>query len=396
LSSRSEGFDSHFDKVVHIAAFRLSSPEIFNLEANQFLFEGYPDTLIQKYLEIKQEYETNKPDIDRLIDNAIKNPRIRTTVENQFLLKSLASAQRKDERASNYYLAQATSHNPDARAIDIKRLFELDEESRKEIKDLKHEISDREAIKVAFSLEKIGVLLSVVSTFFLLSGYLYNYFLLGHFGIEVSKYFTLSDYLASSIESVRYSASGAAIGLISYFVGMHSASRKSYAQIEIERKRKDYWPHFMILVTVAAAIKFYLEDAEQFYFFAYLSILLLTLIVAPRISNYYFKDPIAALFSIVFVSSFSAHMYESIGREIHRLEHKSIEELKRYDISLKGTFPFQPSTVALIAENSTYLFLLDENRNIYIVPREQINYVAPRKKPINSLHPTSALTRRRG
>lgn len=371
----SEGFDEHFDKLVHIAALKLSSPEIFDLEANKFLFQGYPDSLIQKYLNIKREYEKNKNDIDQLVDLALKNPRIRITVEKHSLVKGFSSIQRKDEKASKYYLALARRYNQDASVIDVKRLFEVDEETKKELRDLKHEISDREAIKVAFSLTNIGAFVSVVSTFFLVTGYLYNNFLLGHFGIEVSKYFSLSDYLASSIEGVRYSASGAVIGLVFYFIGMHNASRKSYAQIAIERKRKDYWPYIILTATVTAALKSYLDDTEQFYNLAYMSVLVFTFIVAPWISKRYFKEPIIALFSIIFVSTFTAHMYESVGKEIYRLEHKSIEELRRYDISFKDNLPFDPSNVVLIAANSNHLFLLARDRKIYIVPRSQINYV---------------------
>jgi hypothetical protein len=385
-NSRSEGFDKQFDKLVQIAALKMSRPEIFDFESHKFLFQGFPDTLIQKYSEINEEYEKIKNDVDPFIDSTLKNHRIRRTIEMYALVNNFSSAQRKDEKESEYYLSLAKKYNPEASPIDIKRFFELDEETRKQIRTLKEEISDREAIKIALSLKDIGALVSIVSAFFLITGYLYNNFLLGHFEIEVSRYFSLSDYLASSIEGVRYSASATIIGLVFYFAGMHSASRKSYAQTEIERKRKDYAPYFIIVVTVALTIKYYLEDSEFFYSLAYASIFFIALFTAPWISRRYFKEPMIALTSIVFIFSFSAHMFESVGREIYRLEHKSIEELKRYTISFKGNVPFNTANVALIAANSSYLFLLDGVKNVFIVPKDQIDYVTLDKKQPSKSH----------
>lgn len=382
-NSRSDGFDKEFDKLVHIAALRMSGPEIFDLESHQFLFKEFPESLIQKYSEFKGEYQKNKNDIDFFIETALKSHHIRKTVETHFLVRNYSSIQKKDEKASEYYLSLAKKYNPEASSINTKQLFELDKEVRKQAKTLENEIADREAFKISLSLAKAGVLVSVASAFFLITGYLYNNFLLGHFRIEVSRYFSLSDYLASSIEGVRYSALATVVGLVSYFIGIHYESRKSYSQIEVERKRKDYIPHYLLAVTLASAIRYYFEDSESFYNAAFFASSIIILITAPWISKRYFKEPLVALMSIVFISFFSAHMYESVGREIHRLEHKSIKELRRYSISFKNTVPFDSENVTLIAANSSYLFLLDGAKNVFIVPKDQIEYVTLNKSQSN-------------
>jgi len=337
---KSEGFAEQLYTIIHIAAYRMANPEIFNLENNKFLFQNDPDSLIQKYLDIKCNYEKYKNDINQLIDCALENPRIRSTIEKYFIVESFLSNQIKNDRASQYYLKQARTYNPKASIIDFNSFFKSYKETKKEVRQLKNEVSDKEAIKFTISLSNIGVFITIVSTFFLITGYLYNYFLLGHFGIEISRYFTLSDYLGSSIDGIRYSALAAAIALVFFFIGMHSSSRKLYAQIEIEKKPINYIPYIIIVIISVPTFILYLKDEREFYFMVYLIILFLMMIVAPWISKRYFKNPIITLASIVFIMSFSAHLFLSIGEEIYQFEHKNIVELRRYEIVFKKKPPF--------------------------------------------------------
>ena len=126
----------------------------------------------------------------------------------------------------------------------------LRKEFRRKIKTLKSEIADRQTIKISLSTNGIGVVLSLVSCLFVVSGYLYNKFLLGALNIDVSLYFTIGDYLASSIESIRYSFVGAVIAVIIYFLGINNISRKSYWELEAKRTRKDYWAYFLVFTAI--------------------------------------------------------------------------------------------------------------------------------------------------
>lgn len=388
-NSRSQGFDKHFDKVVHLTALRMLNPEVFDIENHLFLFQGDTNSLISQCLDAKQEYEKNKNEIDQLVDAALKNPRIKDTVIKCFIVKNFTEIQKKDERASEYYQALAKRYDQDISRINVEHLSEIDGETRKEIKDLKNQITDREAFKISLSLANAGALVSIVSTLFLITGYLYNNFLLGHFGIKVSEYFSLSDYLASSIEGVRYAALAAAVALISFFIGMHMGSRRSYAQMETDKKQTDYSLLLIFIVWTALSVKLYLDDSEKFYPMAYSVIILIAFTLAPRISRHYFKEPNIAIFAIVFIASFSAHISESVETQIYRIEHNNIEDMKRYDISFKNPVPFDSSNITLIAANNSYLFLRDNKRKIYIVPKEQIQYVlVNERKPNKELQPT--------
>ena len=88
--------------------------------------------------------------------------------------------------------------------LTIRDLYSLKRTVRKKMVALRENIADREALKIEIATKEIMALLSVVSSFFLISGYLYNRLLFGEFGIDVSKFFTLSDYIASSVSQIGY------------------------------------------------------------------------------------------------------------------------------------------------------------------------------------------------
>jgi len=310
-NARLEGYDEKYDLIVHLTALKFLNPEIFEDNPPTFLFNDLRDELKRIYSDRKAEYVKNKDEVDSLIGAHKQNEHIVKIICRYNLVNHFTANYQKKNKEADYYLAKAQKIDPQASPLNNNDLFSLDRSLRKDINKLRGDIADRQAIKISLSMERVGGVISVVSTFFLISGYLYNHFLLGEFGIQISKYFALSDYFASSIEVIRYSASGAAVGLVSYFLGVHHASRKSYAQIEYERKKREYWPYMIFFASLAGLIRGYFVDLEIFYQASYVFIILATMYFVPRLAVKYFKEPLAAIFVLVFVTSYSAHMFSS-------------------------------------------------------------------------------------
>jgi hypothetical protein len=376
-ASRSEGFDEVFDKVVHIAACRLLMPEIFDSGVGEQLSERQRG-FVRKCDRIRNEYERNKEAADNLVASALRSEAVKATVTAHALVEGFCAVQSSDDVAAKYYLALAQKYDPEARSIDFHGLRLMARQTRKELRSLRYQISDREAIKIPLSSADMRTLASLASAFFLLSGYLYNYFLLGHFGIDVSKYFSLSDYLASSMDAVWYSASGAAIALVYYFLGMHSASRRSFAELKVLKERRGYVPYLLAALMLASAVQLRLAQSEQFYTAVFGVILIVTYPVVPWVSRRFFKEPLTATLAMVFVISFSGYMYESIARKIYRIEHGISRQATDYAIKLKNPVPIDGSKAVLIDANSSFLFLRGSNKEVYIVPRGQVEYVSVR------------------
>ena len=377
--AKSEGFDTHFDMIVHLAAIRICYPELVDVELSRHLSEISPESFLIPGSRLTSEYAKNQVEVDGLVEKGLHDSQIVSTAERYALVRAFFSAGKKDQAAADYYLSVARGYNPVATALGLEDVNALSSEIRAKNRQLKAAISEREAFKVNLSMINVAPIISGVSSIFLISGYLYNFFLLKHFSVEVSKYFSLGDYLSSSIDAIGYSASGALASLIMYFIGYHSASRESYAKFKIEAKARQTWTVLIVGISWFGTVWTYFQDSELFYHSMYTSILFSVFFIAPRISKHYFKQHIAAFFLIVFVSAFSAHMYESIGVEIYRIDHPKPNDPRRYDFCFKNDVPFDPSDMILIASNSNYLFILDQRKETVILPRDQVKYIKVHK-----------------
>lgn len=382
-----EGYDKEFDIVVNLSSLKLLTPEIFDDSPPKFLYENLPEELKKLYSDRKSEYVEKKNAVDSLVEKVEKDTDVIKLIESYNLLRHFEGSYLKKKDEADYYLSKAQKTNPTVTLLKPNDLFSLERSLRKDINRIRDALSDREAIKISLSIQNAGAVISLVSSVFLISGYLYNRFLLGEFGIEVSNFFTLTDYLASSIEAIRYSVSGAVIGMVSYFLGIHSASRKSVAQIEFERKKRQYWPYIILLISIFYAIFTYIRNSIVFYDSVYIIILFATMLSAPWLARRYFREAQVVSFIIVFIFTFSGHMFMSLGKTIHRLKYDSQEKVERYKIIFKEGIPIEPAKLVLITGNSNYLFLLDEDKNAIIMPKDQVQYITKTvldKKPNKS------------
>ncbi len=373
-NARLEGYDEELDLRVNLASLRLLSPEIFDDSPPSFFSKDLTDDVKKIFLERKDEYVAHKNEVDNLVAKIQKDEEVSKLVVSYNLVRHFAENHLKNKVAADYYLSKAQKVNSEAAALKTNDLFALERSLRKDINELTNEIADRQAIKISLSLERAGTIISLVSCLFVISGYLNNRFVLGYFGIEVSKYFTIGDYLASSIEVIRFSATGAAIGIIALFLGAHRSSRKSYAQVKYERSRKEYYPYLIFGVAIIGTIRGYLENSIIFYDAVYVLIIFSSIRFSGRLASKYFKEPFTALFLLVFVSAYSAHMFSSVGKTIHRAKNAPLEEIQKYEIQFKNGLPISGSELVFLAGNSNYLFLLDHQRKGIIVPREQVLY----------------------
>lgn len=83
-----------------------------------------------------------------------------------------------------------------------KDVFRINKKLRSEIKELKRVIADRKGHKIDLDFTSISQAISLVSICFLLTGYLYSSLFLSRFGIPSTHYFTVSDYLATSLDVI--------------------------------------------------------------------------------------------------------------------------------------------------------------------------------------------------
>ena len=83
-----------------------------------------------------------------------------------------------------------------------RQLKRIKKEVRAKFKEIREKEEYERLPKIEITSPKVSVIFGLFSVLFLCTSFLYNLLFLGYFGIELSKFFTISDYLSTSIDKV--------------------------------------------------------------------------------------------------------------------------------------------------------------------------------------------------
>lgn len=250
-------------------------------------------------------------------------------------------------------------------------LIKVYRKTKKDIKLLKEKIADK-SLKLIVSPQGVGAILSIVTTSFLVGGFVHNWYVLGHFGIEVSKYFTISDYLASAVEAIRWAAVGSLLSAISLFFGLVRSSRRTYAEAMSASRKTNLFFYALVMMSVAHSIMVYFTNFPSFYKSLSVSAGFLVLIASDQAANRFFKEPLLPLLSMVFLGSFFISLFANACTEIYFLENGNGPNIG--SISFNGNLPFSVDGASIITMNSGFIFIIDKNKNVYVLPRQRFEY----------------------
>lgn len=379
LTTHDLGSDEEFERIAFIAAQKLLRPEIFNANDDSPVGD-YPADLKETLL---TEYSEKKSDVDSIIEEISCKKQVMQTMCDYWQIQNFLESQmsKQDKDKVQYYLSQIESLGFTPTVLAFKDLRPMRRVVKKDIKDLKEAISDHEALKINISTTGIVVLVSVASPLFLITGYLYNSFLFSSFGIDVSKFFTLLDYIAASASKLGYTLFSAGLGTLSYFLGAHSYSRKPIAE-KMRLRDKPMYSHYLITAGFfILSVVGYFSDIRMFYNNALFTIICLSLLLLPRICLKYFEKPLPILFVFVFVICFFANLWASLGKTINELKYGEFATMKTYDIKLEDSLSSIPtSNFVLITGNSSFFFFLDQNRKIHIINKDQVESLKQKKE----------------
>lgn len=378
LEARLEGDDEAFDGVVHVAALRLLKPEIFGIDDN-FPTEDIPDEHRETYDKPNALYSKFKKDVDSIVEKIEEEQSVKQILSDYCLIQHFVEIGLENDSFAQYHLSRAKKMGLGVTPLTNRDIRQLKRKLKKDIAKLRDTIADRKALKIDISASEIVVLISAASSLFLISGYLYNYLLLGEFGVDVSKFFTLSDYISSSISRIGYTFSATVWGTIFFFLGDHSASRKSIAQISYGHKGRRIHSLIIIATALIGTIVEYFQNIQLFYSFGYFTAIFLSMFLLPNMCQKYFKKPIPAQYILIFIFCFFAHLWASLGSTIDEFRYEELHSINAYDVKLKDSLSLSTSDFVLIAANSGFFFFLDQNRRLHILRKDQVEYLEQRQ-----------------
>ncbi len=362
------------------AEIRILEPTLLQLgeiDDDDFLVEYVSRTLTQRKMTPKVEGVAHSRSklATELIVRCRKSSNICDVAANYFLADVYAAIQLKEEDRKNIALSNARQFVPDIQPIEAGSIYKIHARLKKRFGVIRSELAERTALKIDFNLSDIVGAIGVISALFVISGYLYTRILLGAFGIDVSLFFSLTDYLAASIEQIRYAAFSTVFALVGFAAGLRRGSMRSRMESEILRPqmaRTDRW--VLVLVTVLAArVAWGAYNDEPSFSEMQLLGIIVSFWLAEKTSRMIFSKPLIAQFALTALFTFASITGVSLYKQVHNFNVGQWGNQDSTRISINLPLPVASSSLVVIAGNNNYVFVLSkENKMAYAIPREKV------------------------
>jgi|LGOV01.1.fsa_nt_gb hypothetical protein len=359
------------------------------------------DTLETKYPESKEDFrgELAYLVIQKLYESRIPEANINFYEENEeLILTEIGNAKNMEEIVkrlnlhhefmrhyfndslhllSDDYPLKAKLLDPHIKVLSTKEFNKKSKEVSRQLKRVKKEVraklkerrekEEYERLpKIEITSPKVSVIFGLFSGLFLCAGFLYNLLFLGYFGIELSKFFTISDYLAASIDKVYYCfisiIVGMAIGLFLY---------PDYLKGEIPIIRRSKFAQFfdrsvMPFMAVLVVVGYLQKNYHGFFLALQLFLLLLSMHIIIYFLKY-FESPIRSYFILVAITWFFLSIFLGVVEDVSSIYRERTEDLKKYHVVFEKGVTLEEKDLILLASNSKYAFFYDKKRQKTIV-----------------------------
>ena len=243
--------------------------------------------------------------------------------------------------------------------LDSTQIFAHIKELKRENKEIHKQLREGKIQKIEFPLKNLRLVLPVVSVFLTVSGYIYSIVYYGYFGIEVSLFFSLSDYLAASIEKIGTAFWSTIFFLVGALIG--HIRNPTLSRLEHQRRQSTISKQVNILMplVILGSILFFLLNFPIFYEF-YLPILALLIgfVLWRNYCGKYLKNPNSDGAVLFWTFIFLVHLWGSAQGAILRLENG---EQRPFKVETSRQV-YDESNARLIGGNSQFLFLLEQDK----------------------------------
>lgn len=276
----------------------------------------------------------------------------------------------KAEKVSSLYKA---THQIELTPIDFSGLEKHISSLRKRVRVDKREFRNSKAQLLKVKLSDLTAVLSLAATALSVSGYIHVSTLFGHFGIDVSKFFLLGDYLAASVNHIKYTVPamfGFALGALHSYRELPMLTKP---EIEREHRVGKIQDRILWGIVIGGIAIMYAMSAPVQPFDVALGVVILAGTVVLSLARRYFKKPIHAYSFIMFTTIFFAILYAQTEQEIARIEAGETNgQFQVYTVNQK----FTDENYIFLGGSGLYIFLLGRDGQAEIIPRQKINHIS--------------------
>lgn len=310
----------------------------------------------------------------RLQEKAQADASVRTVVGTYFLARAYASKGVNNTEDEQRFLDAATLFIPGAVALTPKDIYEKFSSLKKRHKELRTLLAERSAFKIEVRASDIIAVLTIVPAVMFVAGLWYVSNLLAEFGLQASLYYTIGDYVASSLNQLSLAAISVAWSLGTILMGMRHGSLRSRMANEALRKR-DKLPLVIVLFAVVLTVTIIIKSLDgEFdrYAFTMLGITV-SYPLAEKFAEAFSKNVLQVQMATTALLVFATLTYSASISEINNIKHNRWGEKINTKILMKPNSPISTNNLIVIAANSNYVFALDKVTKIaYAISRDQI------------------------
>lgn len=365
------------------------------------------DTSVPAVHKIIFNKEINKDDehhdnILILVDKLNKNKEVTNLISDYFLAQSYAFSLGKLSKAAKLttaqeyedeYFIKAKGFNPEAERFTDKSykvktkslkkyhkkiLIEL-----KEIFDKKIAIEKEKIIEpIVISTSDITLFFSLFSTLFVVSGYFYNHQIFQYFGVNSDSFFSISDYLSTSVSLVLTPLIWSLVSTVIYVLGANRGlgTLLTNRQLGIKPKEKPPYGIAFTLITlntlnVNALITGQEGVDKASSMVMFLNCLVVGFYYLEKMPFHYFKNPFKVILGFVVLLGFSFNL--------NKLTSDAIElyQLDTYQPAYTAEFTkkeISERSLEFISINSNYIFMRNKQTlKMEIYPKTFVEKLTP-------------------
>ncbi len=352
------------------------------------------DIVLDEHIEI---YEREKNIIEEKIISLRESQEIKQFISDHHLIESFFYETIMNEELSKLYFEKSLKYCDDVKKLTydsfIKKSDEINKKykiERKQFWKLRDEIISKKTLsqisKIEISSQNLTYFFGVLTTIFILTGYIYNRFFLGFFGVDVSHFFSVGDYLSTSIDKIYISGVSVLIGITFYIYGIYNNFQTDNRNelLEISPQKDPIVIPFVlmnIMLSISTVLCFYRDLPGKYTFLSLLILLVLMYLYHNLQINKYFDKPVYISIFVVSMIFFSSNIFSSIMNDQDKIYRGNISDLKKFNFTYNTGINFNDNSWVFLTGNSGYFFFYDkELHKSIIVPRTLVKSIETIKK----------------
>ena len=352
-----------------------------NLEENKLTeINKYSERILKKY--IIEESTIDEEDRE-LLSIVMADEKIKRLISLRLLINSYYYGVFGLDDKEELYYKKALKIDDNLLKLNVKT-FDNEKKNIKKTKNVlqkefnkitEQKIETRkfdETPKIKISTDNIYFVLKICSLFFIVGGFLYTYFFMSYFNINVALYYSISDYIAGSID-VLFDVFVILVVLSIFMIFefnnlLFNEFLNDEYKISSVKSLKEVYIVFGFSLTIL--ILNYLITNTIEVLFVVMTLVMIYFILLPKIKIFnYLENPTPILLSILGIILFSSQLALRVDNDIKSV----LKNENKLSIKLKNDYK-KFENLNLITMNSAYLFLWDkENKKSIIIPLSKIS-----------------------